>query len=177
MLLSWLLVQVELDLLSLPGLELLTEPEPVLTFDLQGPTPLPLSGSNRARVKVCAPTTIQAFAEGHCASADCDRTASIPLGMTEQVADCIVSWFEADLGDGGWLSSGPVRTGSSRTGHWEQSVQLMQEPLHLAAAATLGDRKDSLEPGVNDAGLCWIEAEYIFDRVMLKGIISSFIQI
>ena len=44
--------------------------------------------------------------------------------------DCIVYWFEADCGAGGWLSTRP---GSSctRLGHWEQSVQFLKEPLDL----------------------------------------------
>lgn len=150
---SWCFSQVELDALSVAGLELLTEPAPILTFDLQVPIPLPLSGSDRARVKMCSPTPLNLYArENRCL---CD------ISDEEVTADCIVSWFEVDLDEGGWLSTGPGKASAMPQGHWAQSIQLMEEPLRLAphgARDTDGEFKE-----------CWIEAEYNFERVLLKG--------
>jgi len=50
------------------------------------------------------------------------------------VANCVVHWFEADCGAGGWLSTGPGRTAPG--GAWVQSVELLEEPLELSALLT-----------------------------------------
>lgn len=44
---------------------------------------------------------------------------------------CVVSWFEADCGAGGWLSTAP---GNTKYGHWQQSVEFVQAPLTEGAA-------------------------------------------
>jgi hypothetical protein len=50
---------------------------------------------------------------------------------------CVVSWFEADCGAGGWLSTAP---GTTKYGHWQQSVEFVAVPPAAAAvaAAVLG---------------------------------------
>jgi hypothetical protein len=44
---------------------------------------------------------------------------------------CVVSWFEADCGAGGWLSTAP---GTTKYGHWQQSVEFVAGPPAAAAA-------------------------------------------
>ena len=157
--------QVEVDALSVPGLDLLSEPVPVVTFDLQAP--LVMSGSRSVAVSLCTPTSVTEFArEQRCrpaAARDVDGAGRSPVGAADvtgsdngcsvarsPVADCIVSWFEADLGEGGWLSTGPGLVAAG--GHWVQNVQLLAEPLSLA-------------PGMEVR----IEAEYIYDRIMFSA--------
>ena len=67
--------------------------------------------------------------------------------------DCIVSWFEADLGEGGVLSTGPGQP-SSLGGHWVQCIQLLKEPVRLT--------------GEQRGGKLLLEAEYVVDRVMYR---------
>jgi hypothetical protein len=46
---------------------------------------------------------------------------------------CVVSWSEADCGAGGWLSTAP---GTTKYGHWQQSVEFVAVPLAAAAVAS-----------------------------------------
>ena len=181
--------QVEVDVLSVPGLDLLTEPAPVLLWDLQGSdSPLPISGSGEALVKVCAPTPVQLFAQrGHCcdigdgggggASSSSGRAAS-PSPVDRLVADCIVSWFEAELGEGDWISTGPGSDAAGgsmmmTTGHRMQSVHFMQDPLDMSTDYdSNGGETVGKTGGRGRRDFCWIEADYVFDRVMLKGRIN-----
>lgn len=167
-----------MDVLAVPGLELISEPVPVVLFDLHAPLPLTLSGSGSAAVLLCTPTPVSEFAKkqrcrpaaaaavsclagsgpssatsgldgtGLCAAAaECITDGDGRFVAGAPVADCIVSWFEADLGEGGWLSTGPGLV--SAGGHWVQNVQLLAEPLPLPRT-----------------GEVRIEAEYIYDRIM-----------
>jgi hypothetical protein len=47
----------------------------------------------------------------------------------EPLQPVVLSWFQADCGDGGWLSTGP---GATYYGHWQQSIEM--HPLGAAAA-------------------------------------------
>ena len=165
-----------MDALTVPGLELLSEPVPVVTFDLQAPLPLAMSGSGSVAVSLCTPTPVTEFARDQrcrpaepaaAAASGCVDGAGRSLVGAEDlidrddgcsvtrapVADCIVSWFEADLGEGGWLSTGPGLVAAG--GHWVQNVQLLAEPLPLA-------------PGM-ETGEVRIEAEFIYDRIMFSA--------
>lgn len=48
--------------------------------------------------------------------------AGIAAGAVGSAGLLVVSWFEADCGEGGWLSTEP---GKTRLGHWQQSVEFV----------------------------------------------------
>ena len=106
------------------------------------------------QVSLCAPTPILEYAEtGRC------RASAAELGSEASgpPADCIVSWFEADCGEGGWLSSGP--SGCKRT-HWGQNV-------HFLAGVAQGLE---LEGGVaRGSRVMKLRAQYMVDRVLLSA--------
>ena len=115
--------KIEANLVDVSGLVLLSQPSDVLHFDLQS-RPLPMEGSETIKVSLCAPTSSEEFiARGK----NCLPLESGNGG--EWTADCIVSWFEADMGDGGWLSTAPGHT--TRHGHWVQTIQFI-EPVKLS---------------------------------------------
>ena len=147
-------------------------------FDLQAPGPLPLSGTGSVRVRTCSPTSIHQFTQqGSCSEALSEGVeadmgegeftqqgpcSEAPSGDVEAAvaADCIVSWFEADLGEGGWISTG-TSLSSSPSGHWVQSVQLLEEPLRLPHRDGAG------------RGWCRIETEYASDHVWMNGRVDA----
>ena len=94
---------------------------------------------------------------GHCFAEDLKTGSGVEGGGRDVDAtvevDCVVSWFEADMGDGGVLSTGPGQP-SSLGGHWVQCIQLLAEPVRL--------------PCMQQGGKLVLEAEYIVDRIMFK---------
>ncbi len=138
--------QVECNALSVSDLYLHTHPIPVADFDLSTPTPLPLQGATTVQLPRCAPTHVTHYAahntthplahppatsaphsDGTARSRDTAAPASAPAtGAAPATApatgvaggpNCAVYWFEADCGEGGWLSTGP---GYCHYGHWSQ---------------------------------------------------------
>lgn len=108
--------KVEANLVDVPGLLLLSEPSEVLFFDLEV-RPLPMEGSGAVNASLCAPTSPEEYvAKGQC----------LPLGSSlgDRIVDCIVSWFVADMGAGGALSTAPGHT--TRHGHWAQTIQFVE---------------------------------------------------
>eukprot|EP00955_Chlamydomonas_euryale_P113697 366229-Chlamydomonas_euryale.AAC.50 len=156
--------QVELELEELPEMVLRSEPQVVLSWDLSM-TPLPLSGGANVPVVLCGPTPVQEYARTHAcrrhAANDGPSSSGTCISKANNlVVNCVVSWFEIDLGVGGWLSTGPIssclhdaptptsiRAGCG--GHWTQSVQLLQEPA----------------PFIPESGTCLLQARYMVDRV------------
>ncbi|EFJ51147.1 hypothetical protein VOLCADRAFT_116501, partial [Volvox carteri f. nagariensis] len=105
--------EAEVDLLRVPDLLLLTEPVTVAQlFRRHGPDG-----------EVVPPPPEAAAASS--------ATAAVPTS-----ANCVLYWFEADCGAGGWLSTQP---GSSCTyfGHWVQNVHFLEEPLPLPPSLLL----------------------------------------
>eukprot|EP00775_Hariotina_reticulata_P012487 gene12487-12621_t len=54
------------------------------------------------------------------------------IGHANQEDVCVISWFEADCGCGGWLATRP---GSTKYGHWQQSVEFVRGKQLPAATA------------------------------------------
>jgi hypothetical protein len=48
--------------------------------------------------------------------------AAVAAAVADRHELLVVSWFEADCGDGGWLSTAP---GKTHLGHWQQSVEFV----------------------------------------------------
>jgi hypothetical protein len=133
--------ELQLDELG-DGLLLLTEPVPVLSFDFEDCSqwPLPLNGSVLATLpallrplsmtdwltKTTTKTTMTMAASGATAGAAA-AAADVAGAAGEAVIAaarahrlCCVSWWEADCGAGGWLSTRP---GKTALGHWQQSLE------------------------------------------------------
>jgi hypothetical protein len=66
-------------------------------------------------------TTTSSSAAAGDAGADA-MAAGVATGAVGSAGLLVVSWFEADCGEGGWLSTEP---GKTRLGHWQQSVEFV----------------------------------------------------
>jgi hypothetical protein len=81
---------------------------------------------------------------------------------------CVVSWFEADCGAGGWLSTAP---GTTKYGHWQQSVEFVAVPPAAAAiaAAVLGGGLASFDEDGNgsssSSGSLSLRVNWAVDRL------------
>lgn len=77
-------------------------------------------------------------------------------GMTEwdRQGLVVVSWFEADCGEGGWLSTAP---GKTRLGHWQQSVEFVGSGVtrELKRSAAGGGGAASGHEGSFDLQVSW----------------------
>ncbi|KAF6255386.1 hypothetical protein COO60DRAFT_216233 [Scenedesmus sp. NREL 46B-D3] len=135
-------------------LQLLTAPAPVLELDFEADWPLQLHGQ--------AGVQLPALEQGLLLSSWMEQQRLQPQGQhvmqqqqqqqqggavvrrNEKSAQqkkaaaaagkglCVVSWFEADCGAGGWLSTAP---GTTKYGHWQQSVEFVAVPPAAAAVA------------------------------------------
>lgn len=86
-------------------------------------------------------------------------------------ADCVVSWFEADCGEGGWMSTAPGAVGGGR-GHWMQSVQFLLQPMLLPIPVEEESQGEGpgFSGGVGPVGVgkaYRLKAKYMVDRVLL----------
>lgn len=122
---------------------LLTAPQSVLELDFQ--QPIQLNGKQVVEL----PALQQPLLLGHWmqqqqqGSAGSITQAGIKPAAGSQVQgqgsdvlrDCVVvSWFEADCGAGGWLSTRP---GTTQLGHWQQSVEFVGLAAAAAASCSL----------------------------------------
>ncbi|GIL48462.1 hypothetical protein Vafri_4979, partial [Volvox africanus] len=129
----WAPWKAEVDLLRVPDLFILSEPVEVCCVRLDT-NPLPRAFRAAATaLPLRRPTPVSELFRRR--GPDDDDLSLPPLPPPAAVgpvtsATCIVYWFEADCGIGGWLSTQP---GSSCTyyGHWVQNVQFLEEPLPL----------------------------------------------
>ncbi|KAG2486746.1 hypothetical protein HYH03_014671 [Edaphochlamys debaryana] len=163
----WVPWKAELDVLRVPDMVLLSEPAAVAALDL-GSRPLPRAFRAAADAEPCAPTP-PAVRFPRCGPTG-DVLPDLPYGGPDQgavgvaegeaagpgSANCVVYWFEADCGSGGWISTQP---GSSSTyyGHWTSNVQFLDPVLPLVA------------PAVAAAGglMVRLAAECVVDRVRM----------
>ncbi|KAG2432543.1 hypothetical protein HXX76_008888 [Chlamydomonas incerta] len=181
---AWVPWKAEVDLMRAPDLRLLTRPVSVATLSLQAarplprafraaadaeplpaPTPLAELGFTRCDpdgqplpAPAAAPAPAASAAATTAATATATETAAAAAEVEPPVGNCVVFWFEADCGAGGWISTAPG-SGSTYHGHWIQNVQFLPEPLPVVA------------PGLVAAGglRVRISAECVMDRVRLSA--------
>lgn len=159
---SLLLLQprkLELQLDDLAGeLLLLTAPASVLEFDFEKDWPLRLNGQVDVKQQVLEEALVlsswmeqqQLQPQGQQVTTQQQQGPGLVTQQARKKAQqkkaaaaaaaakelCVVSWFEADCGAGGWLSTAP---GTTKYGHWQQSVEFVAAPAAAAvAAAVLG---------------------------------------
>lgn len=160
---SLLLLQprkLELQLDDLAGeLLLLTAPASVLEFDFEKDWPLRLNGQVDVKQQVLEEALVlsswmeqqQLQPQGQQVTTQQQQGPGLVTQQARKKAQqkkaaaaaaaakelCVVSWFEADCGAGGWLSTAP---GTTKYGHWQQSVEFVAAPPAAAAvaAAVLG---------------------------------------
>lgn len=145
-------VELQLDELA-SELLLLTAPQPVLTLDFQ--QPIKLSGKQVVQLQALESAVLlqdwmaqqqqqqqarqQPPEQYACSSSSvepapgAESAATQCSGATQKLDNLlVVSWFEADCGEGGWLSTAP---GNTRLGHWQQSVELVRSAAAAETAA------------------------------------------
>lgn len=156
-------VELQLDELR-SELLLLTAPQPVLTLDFQ--EPIKLSGKQVVQLQALDSALLlqdwmaqqqqqqqqerqqppeQYACSGSSSSsvepapgvAGAGSAATQGSGAPRKLDNLlVVSWFEADCGEGGWLSTAP---GNTRLGHWQQSVEFARSaPAADTAAGSFG---------------------------------------
>lgn len=91
----------------------------------------------------------------------CPAASSSGQGRAESqpvpaFANCIVHWFKADCGAGGWLSTGP---GNTLYGHWVQNVELLPEPFPVHVI------KDS-----NGGMMAALQLHYLVDHIEIEAL-------
>jgi hypothetical protein len=85
-----------------------------------------------AEAAIMAPAAAAAaFALPAAAEAAIMAPAAAAAGEEEELL--VVSWFEADCGAGGWLSTAP---GTTPLGHWQQSVEFVRSSTAVALHRT-----------------------------------------
>jgi len=131
---------------------LLTAPQPVLELDFQ--QPIQLNGKQVVEL----PALQQPLLLGHWMQQQQQGSAgSITIAGIKPAAgshvqcqgsqwlrECVVvSWFEADCGAGGWLSTRP---GTTQLGHWQQSVEFVGLAAAAAASRSLTSSSGGSKP-------------------------------
>ncbi|KAF8067170.1 hypothetical protein HT031_002217 [Scenedesmus sp. PABB004] len=131
--------KLELQLDDLHGqLLLLTAPAPVVSFDFEAAQSLQLNGQATVQLAALpAPLPLRAWmaqsgapdwraaAPEQAGGAGAEPQPPPPGDGAAAAELCVVSWFEADCGDGGWLSTAP---GATKYGHWQQSLEFVAPP-------------------------------------------------
>jgi hypothetical protein len=74
----------------------------------------------------------------------------------------VVSWFEADCGEGGWLSTAP---GNTPLGHWQQSVEFVGRASAVGPSSSIGS-SGAVDGAVGaQAGKFDLQVSWNHDRV------------
>jgi hypothetical protein len=161
-------VELQLDELR-RELLLLTVPQPVLTLDFQ--QPIKLSGKQVVQLPALesalllqdwmaqqqqqqqdrqpppgqyAGSNSSSSTEPAPNAAGAGSAADQGFGAPQKADDLlVVSWFEADCAEGGWLSTEP---GNTRLGHWQQSVEFVR----CAGPAATADGSFALQVSWNN---------------------------